>query len=84
MALFRGGTIRGGTIRGITVEIMSSPLVTFNFKTFPKDRSSQFLNLLAQTQETHGRRQVVTIALDKTHQMFSIFPHTNHTFLVRN
>ena len=30
------------------IEIMSSPLKTFNFKNFPKQRQTQFLNFLAQ------------------------------------
>ena len=46
-------------------EIMSSPLVTFNFKMFPKHRLTQISNFLAQIRETRGQRQVVSIDFDK-------------------
>ena len=46
-------------------EIMSSPLVTFNFKMFPKHRLTQISNFLAQIRETRGRRQMVSIDFDK-------------------
>ena len=47
------------------IEIMSSPLVTFNFKMFPKHRLTQISNFLAQIRKTPGRRQVVSINFDK-------------------
>ena len=46
-------------------EIMSSPLVTFNFKMFPKHRLTQISIFLAQSSETHGGRQIVSINLDR-------------------
>ena len=30
------------------IELLSSPLVIFNFKTFPKHRTTKFLNFFAQ------------------------------------
>ena len=47
------------------IEIMSSPLVTFNFKMFPKHRLTQISNFLAQIRETRSQRQVVSIDFDK-------------------
>ena len=46
-------------------EITSSPLVTFNFKTFPKHRRTQFLNFLAQIWETRVWRQEVSVDFEK-------------------
>ena len=46
-------------------EITSSPLVTFNFKTFPKHRRTQFLNFLAQIWETPVWRQEVSVDFEK-------------------
>ena len=46
-------------------EIMSSPLVTFNVKTLPKHRRSQFLNFLAQIWETRVWRQEVSFDFEK-------------------
>ena len=67
------------------IEIMSSPLVTFNFKMFPKHRLTQISNFLAQIRETGGRRQVVSIDFDKKIKKYlisSFFLQTNHTFSV--
>ena len=66
-------------------EIMSSSLVTFNFKTFPKHRQTQFLNFLVQIWETRVWRQEVSIDFEKKKWkslIFSIFLETNHTFSV--
>ena len=68
-------------------EIRSSPLVTFNFKTLPKHRLTQFWNFLAQIWEKCDRRQVVRIGFDKKIGkiwFFSIFFQINHTFSVWN
>ena len=46
-------------------EIMSSYLVTFNFKTFQSYRQTQFWNFLAQIWEIGWWRQVVSINFDK-------------------
>ena len=54
-------------------EIMSSPLVTFNFKTFPKHRRTQFLNFLAQIWETGVWRQEVSINFEKKKNKFDFF-----------
>ena len=52
---------------------MSSPLVTFNFKTFPKHRQTQFLNFLAQIWETGIWRQEVSIDFEKKKKKFDFF-----------
>ena len=54
-------------------EIMSSPLVTFNFKTFPKHRRTQFLNFLAQIWETRVWRQEVSADFEKKMKKFDFF-----------
>ena len=54
-------------------EIMSSPLVTFNFKTFPKHRRTQFLNFLAQIWEMRVWRQEVSIDFEKKKEKIWIF-----------
>ena len=52
---------------------MSSPLVTFNFKTFPKHRRSQFLNFLVQIWETRVWRQEVSVDFEKKMKKFDFF-----------
>ena len=47
------------------IEIMRSPLVTFNFKAFPKHMLTQIWKFLAQIWEMLGQRQTVSIDLDK-------------------
>ena len=54
---------------------MSSALVTFNFKTFPKHRRTQFLHFLAQSWETRVRSQEVSVDFEKKlkNQIFLFF-----------
>ena len=69
------------------IEIMSSPLVTFNFKMFPKHRLTQISNFLVQIWKTRGRRQVVSIDFDKKKLkiwFFNFFFQTNYIFSVWN
>ena len=54
-------------------EIMSSPLVTFNFKMFPKHSWTQFLNFLAQIWEIRVRRQEVSIDFEKKNEKIWFF-----------
>ena len=54
------------------IEIMSSPLVTFNFKTFPKHRSTQFSIVMAQIWEMLWR-PMVSINYDKKSKRFDFF-----------
>ena len=54
-------------------EITSFPLVTFNFKTFPKHRRTQFLNFLAQIWETGVWRQEVSIDFEKKNEKIWFF-----------
>ena len=46
--VLRGHQLHNPSVISMWVKITSSPLVTFNFKTFPKHRQTQFLNFLAQ------------------------------------
>ena len=52
---------------------MSSLLVTFNFKTFPKHRWTQFLNLFAQIWGICNWRQQVSIDFHKKKWKFDFF-----------
>ena len=54
-------------------EIMSSPLVTFNFKTFPKHMRTQFLNFLSQIWETGVWRQEVSVDFEKKNEKIWFF-----------
>ena len=46
-------------------EIMSSPLVTFIFKTLPKHRATQFWNFLPEILKICNQRQLVSINFEK-------------------
>ena len=65
-------------------EIMSSPLVTYIFKTFPKDRATQFWKLLPQIWKNCNQRQLVSINFEKywKNLIFCFFFPINHTFFV--
>ena len=54
-------------------EITSSPLVTFNFKSFPKHRPTQFLNFLAKIWETGVWRQEVSTNFEKKKEKIWFF-----------
>ena len=56
----------------IWTDIMSSPLVTFDFKTFPKHRSTQFSIVMAQIWEMLWR-PMVSINYDKKSKRFDFF-----------
>ena len=63
-------------------EIMSSLLVTFNFRTFPEHRSTQFSNFLAQIWKFCNWRQQVNIDFHKKKLDFYNFSSKKSYFLL--
>ena len=68
-------------------EITSSPLVTFIFKTFPKNRATQFWKFLPQIWKICNRSQLVSINFEKKlkkFEFFAFFSNESYFFLFEN
>ena len=76
-------TIRFWSAISSWIEIMSSTLVTFNFKTFQKQGSTQFLNFFAKIWEMCNWRQLLSIDYDKEMENFDYFNfYSNKSYIV--